>query len=312
MSCGKEAPQRIVAAAKKNAVPGSGTPQRAGGAWAHGPPGKSAAGGRNGGYGTSSGKDKDKDGDPTTGDTLRALIAKLTKIGEVDLAKPLQAKLDEVVRQQREEKPISQTLRAIERKISDKKLTIEGYGSRIIAAETDVERTQQKLQREREGKAARETELAGLQRELEEATKGAQTATGMGSPTVPEDLRTLSPDISATPDVAAAMETVQKAVDAARLAAKAAQEQQEKQKAERDAAMSTAVFEEAIEGLDQTFEDTQVDAVVEELRKGSEFAHCCGSDGQPDRGRVRTFMEAMVRGSGKGKGERTGPYGRCG
>ena len=185
MSCGKEAPQRIVAAAKKNAVPGSGTPQRAGGAWAHGPPGKSAAGGRNGGYGTSSGKDKDKDGDPTTGDTLRALIAKLTKIGEVDLAKPLQAKLDEVVRQQREEKPISQTLRAIERKISDKKLTIEGYGSRIIAAETDVERTQQKLQREREGKAARETELAGLQRELEEATKGAQTATGMGSPIVP-------------------------------------------------------------------------------------------------------------------------------
>ena len=35
-----------------------------------------------------------------------------------------------------------------------------------------MERAQQKLQREREGEAARETELAGLQREVEEAMKG--------------------------------------------------------------------------------------------------------------------------------------------
>ena len=57
-------------------------------------------------------------------------------------------------------KPISQTLRAIERKILDGMATIDGYGSRITAAELEVERAEQKLRPEGEGKATRGTWIA--------------------------------------------------------------------------------------------------------------------------------------------------------
>jgi hypothetical protein len=275
---------KLAAKAFVGPKPGS-RPTRAGGAWADGPPGKH--------------KDKDKDKEVHDVSELRGHISKLTKMGLADQCGALQAKLDEMLRQQREEKPISQTLRAIERKITDKESTIEGYSTRIAGLEAEVERVQQKLQREREGKAAREAELLNLQRELEDATKGAKVAAGSDAASVPDDLRSLPPDISAVPDVAAAMEVVQKAVEAARLAAKSAQD---KQQAEKDADMPAGTQARdntapAPAGGEELFEDCDIDATVEELRKSDDLAHCCGSDGQPDRGRVRRLMEAMARGT---------------
>jgi hypothetical protein len=98
------------------------------------------------------------------------------------------------------------------------------------------------------------------------------------------------------------MELVQKAVEAARLAAKSAQEQAEKRQAEKDAEMPAGAqaSENTAAGPASSyelFEDCDIDATVEELRKSDDLAPCCGSDGQPDRGRVRRLMEAMARGT---------------
>ena len=144
--------------------------------------------------------------------------------------------------------------------------------------------------------------MRDLQRELEDATKGAKVAAGSGAASVPDDLRSLPPDISAVPDVAAAMEVVQKAVEAARLAAKSAQD---KQQAEKDAEMpSSNAAEErpntahsTSEDGPEVFEDCDVDATVEELRKNDSLDAFGSHDGSPDRSKVRRFMEAVTRGT---------------
>jgi hypothetical protein len=151
-------------------------------------------------------------------------------MGLADQCGALQSNLDEMLRH----KPISQTLRVIERKITDKEPTIEGYATRIVGLEAEVERVQQKLQRERDGKQAREEELASLRRDLEETTKGAQISADAG---IPQDLRVLPPGVESDPVVEAALAMVQKAANAAREAIKAAKEKRlaESEQASREA-----------------------------------------------------------------------------
>ena len=48
---------------------------------------------------------------------------------------------------------------------------------------------------------------------------------------------------------------------------------------------------------DTLFEEAEVYAVVEELRKNDDLAVYCSGDGAPDHGRVRRLMEAMARGT---------------
>jgi hypothetical protein len=98
------------------------------------------------------------------------------------------------------------------------------------------------------------------------------------------------------------MEVLQKAVEAARLAAKSAQE---KQQAEKDAEMpSPRTAEErpdtahgTTEAGPEVFDDCDVDATVEELRKSNSLDAFGSNDGSPDRGKVRRFMEAVCRGT---------------
>ena len=144
--------------------------------------------------------------------------------------------------------------------------------------------------------------MLNRQRDLEDASKGAQVAAGSVAASVPDDLRSLSPDISTVPDVAAAMEVVQKAVDAARPAAKSAQDKQ----AEKDAEMPpTKAPEECPYTKDgpEEFEECDVDATVEELRQ-SDYLDVSGSkDGPLGRSKVRRFMEAVSRGIDGGLGD---------
>ena len=145
--------------------------------------------------------------------------------------------------------------------------------------------------------------MRNFQWELEDTTKGAKVAAGSGAASVPNDLRSLPPDISAEPTFAAAMEAVQKAVEAARLAAKSAQD---KQQAEKDAEMPPSKTDEehsntaqsiSEDGPEEVFEECDVDATVEELRKNDSLDAFGSLDGSPDRSKVRRFMEAVSRGT---------------
>jgi hypothetical protein len=226
---------------------------------------------------------------------LRNTIARLTKSGHADLCGLLQEKLDEMVRKQRLDKPISQTLRVMENKIADKRATIEGHVERIAGAEAEIERAEQKKQREMAGKAARDAELSNLLRELEDAAKGPPTMGGVRYAGVPEDLQSLPEGISTEPGVAAAMEAIQKAADEARQAIKAAQDRTAHKDTEMPGADATSIP--AGDEGDTLFEETEVYAVVEELRKNDDLAVYCSGDGAPDQGRVRRLMEAMARGT---------------
>ena len=98
---------------------------------------------------------------------------------------------------------------------------------------TEVKSAQQKRQREIEGKAARKIELANLMRELEDTAKGAPTAASGCSVGLPVDLQSLPEGISIVPEVAAAMEAMQRATDEARQAIKAAQDKKKCTETER-------------------------------------------------------------------------------
>ena len=86
----------------------------------------------------------------------------------------------------------------------------------------------------------------------------------------------------------------------------AAKSAQDKQQAENDAEMQPPKAAEehsktaqsiSEDGPKEVFEECDVDATVEELRKSDSLDAFGSHDGSPDRSKVRRFMEAVSRGT---------------
>ena len=188
-------------------------------------------------------------------------------------------------------KPLSVKAKHLEGRLAHKRRTQASAQERVERTLRALEEAQGAADAARAELNARNEELQALEKEIAEL------------PTEPAPMDARFAGVPQLPEELAGDKEAEEAIAKAQAAAEAAQKMLEAKLQTRSPPAATASAptgndsKTATADGDEVFMDFDIDATVEELRKDDDLAAFGGSDGAPDRGRIRRLMEAVARGT---------------